>query len=372
MRDAMSDTGREPESGYYKEGLWTFAREAIDQAILFLDATGVVRWAGLGAERILGMPVDELPGTPVERFFTPEDRQAGIPSYELEVARRQGRAEDNRWMMRADGARFWAAGSTVTLTGAAGEVTGFVKEFRNLTDIKMRITTLRNRVAQRDAAIATLSHELRNPLSTLRMVESLLRKGAAGEERLLGPIDTLGRNIDFATRLIEDLENASRSGSGRLQIHPESIQLEELLRECIDTTWARARSPDRHIELVLPSEPITFEADPLRIRQVFANLIGNAIKYTRDGGRIWIKGSVHGPRLIVRIEDDGVGIAPDMLERIFDMFTQAPGPSSREGLGIGLALVKNIVELHGGTVEARSDGPGKGSIFSTWLPMKQA
>ena len=359
--------------------LWAFARRAPDHALLLLDVAGIVHWASPGASKILGESAAELVGRGIERFFTADDIRAGIPAYELTVATGHGSAEDNRWMRRSDGARFWASGAMVALRDERGTLTGFAKSFRNLTDIKMRLAFLRNSAAaasegdaRKTAAIATISHELRNPLSSIRMAESVLRELSAGDTRLQPPLGVIDRSVGFATRLIEDLEDASLHDTGKVQLQPEPLLLHEVLETSIAVARERTGS-QRPIELLLPAgDPIRFEADLLRIQQVFVNLVANAIRYTPEPGGIRVTASAHGPRVLVRVEDEGVGIDRDMLEKIFDMFTQAPNPAAKGGLGIGLALVRTLVSLHGGTVEARSDGPGKGSTFSVWLPLPAA
>jgi two-component system CheB/CheR fusion protein len=377
MSESSGQQGLPGSPEWCTRQLWAFARQAPDHALLLLDVAGIVHWASPGASRILGESVEELAGRDIERFFTPEDVRAGIPAYERTVATGHGSAEDNRWMRRSDGAGFWASGAMVALRDERGSLTGFAKAFRNLTDIKMRLAFLRNSAAaasdgdaRKTAAIATISHELRNPLSSIRMAESVLRELSAGDTRLQAPLGVIDRSVGFATRLIEDLEDASRHDTGKVQLQPEPLLLHEVLETSIAVARERTGS-QRPIALLLPpGEPVRFEADLLRIQQVFVNLIANAIKYTPEPGGIWVKGSAHGPRLLVRVEDEGVGIDRDMIEKIFGMFTQAPNPVSKRGLGIGLALVRTLVTLHGGTVEARSDGPGKGSTFSVWLPLQ--
>jgi PAS domain S-box-containing protein len=358
--------------------VWAFARQSEEHAILLMAPDATIVWSSPGAAKVLGAEAAAIAGQPSSRFFVPEDLRLGIPEHEIAVATSRGAAEDNRWMQRADGSRFWASGMTVALHGDDGRLVGFAKVMRNLTDLKMRIETLEARaeaMAEADGikagAIATIAHEMRNPLSSLGMATGLLRRLAGSDPKLQPLLSILERNIEFADRLVNDLQDASRAGARKLELFPERLSLEDLLRSSIET--AQQRTPDavRIIELLLPpGAAITVTGDPVRLQQVFVNLLLNAIKYTHDHGRIWVKGNVHGRWLVVRIADNGIGIAPEMLKRIFQMFTQVSTPMAHAGLGIGLALVKEIVELHGGSVEARSDGLERGSDFVVRLPLE--
>jgi PAS domain S-box-containing protein len=360
-----------------KEWLWAFALQSLDYGIFLLSTDRVVQWVNPGAAWILGCTVQDIVGQPLDPFFTPEDAALGIPQHERNVAVSQGSSDDDRWMQRADGSRFWAAGRTVALRNADGKPMGLLKILRDLTDIKMRITTLTNRVealglvdAARIDAIATLSHELRNPLASISMAAAVLGKLVDGPSAQ-SSLEVLQRNVGFATRMVEDLEQSSRAAVGKLRLEWEPLQLDTELRAAIATAKHQTAAQDRDVELLLPGgQPISIEADRLRLQQVFVNLIVNAIKFTSGGGQVWVTATVEARHAVIRIEDNGAGISPEMLESIFGMFTQVGRPTV--GLGIGLALVKNIVELHGGTVQARSDGLGKGSTFTVRLPLAAA
>jgi PAS domain S-box-containing protein len=361
--------------GRVKEWLWAFAMQSLDYGIFLLSSDRVVHWANPGAAWILGCRVQDIIGKPLDPFFTPEDAALGIPQHEGDVAASQGSSDDDRWMQRADGSRFWATGRTVALRSADGAPMGFLKILRDLTDIKMRIRTLTNRVkalgetdSARVDAIAMLSHELRNPLSSISMAAAVLCQ-RVDDASAKPSLDVLQRNVGFATRIVEDLEQASRATAGKLQVDMQPLPLEPELRAAIETATHQTGGRARDIRLLMPSgQPIFIEADRLRLQQVFVNLIVNAIKFTSDGGHVWINATVEARQAVIRVEDNGAGISPDMLETIFGMFTQVRAPAN-VGLGIGLALVKNIVELHGGTVQARSDGLDKGSTFTVRLPL---
>ncbi|MDQ3269233.1 MAG: PAS domain-containing sensor histidine kinase [Pseudomonadota bacterium] len=379
--DAALDAGAGDAERHAREQIWQFALQSHEYAVLCIDTGQTVTWASPGAAKILGEPADAIVGRSAARFFTCDDRDLGIPMHEVAVALSHGTAEDDRWMIRADGSRFWASGLLTAIRGPDGAATGFVKVLRNLTANRMQIETLHNRSEVLGAAdkartrsIATLSHELRNPLGAAATSASVLRQMAGDQPALQQALDILERNIGFAARLVDDMEDVGRVAEGKLSVQPEPLPLGEVLQASRQAALARARverSPE--IELLLPGTPIILECDRLRVQQVFANLIGNAIKFTPRGGRIWVKATIEAEEAVVRVEDDGEGIPADKLKSIFEMFTQvsaSPG-SSGPGLGIGLAVVKEIVELHGGSVQARSDGIGKGSEFTVRLPLQQ-
>lgn len=355
------------------EATWAFVSQTHEYAAFLLDDAGRVLWANPGAGYILGLEPERIVGREISDFFTEEDVAAGIPEHELTVAEAHEAMPDDRWMSRVDRSRFWATGVAASL-GQRGGPSAFFKFFRDHTDHKMLVTTLRNRVeelgrqnAEKSTAIAVLAHELRGPLSAIGMAAEVASHSPVDAPRQAA-LDIIRRNVGFAARLAEDLEEHSRAEAGKLSLQMEPVVLAELLEASIDVARHRMGDPRRPIDLLVPPVPLVLQGDRLRLQQVFINLVVNAIRYTPEIGRIWVTATVEGPDIVVRISDQGIGIAPDMLERIFGMFTQAAGLSDA-GLGVGLALVKKIVELHHGSVQARSEGIGKGSVFSVRLPL---
>lgn len=355
-----------------------FADQTTEHAILLLDLDLNVLWANACAGKILALRASDLVGQSMRRFFTPDDRALGIPEYEAMVSTSYGASDDDRWMQRADGSRFWATGKTVTLVDRQGGKVGLAKVFRNQTDNKMHLETLRNRVMAltdaenvRIAAVATLSHELRNPLSVLNLAVTLVDR-LSGDDQLAPQLKMIETNVALISRLLDDVDRAS-SNTADIGLQVESMSMREVLDCALATALDRAGHPRRRIDVILPpGEPIRFEGDRTRIHQVVVNLIGNALKFTADGGRVWIKANKEGSQTVIRIEDDGAGISPDMLDSIFNMFTRADPGADYAGRGIGLSLVRSLVQAHGGTVQARSDGPGHGAEFTVRLPLTQA
>ena len=349
-----------------------FFNDTPEHAALLLSEDGTIEWANPAAAVIFSD--NGLVGRHVSACFAEEDVEAGIPEMERTIARASGLMEDDRWMRRADGSRFWAEGDTVALRDGPG---GFVKLLRNRTTQKMAMETLRNQYEERarhsrhcETAMATLAHELRNPLASIKACGHLLERLPTGDDRIAGTYAILGRNVGEATRLLEDLLDASRGATGKMGVHVESIAVDEMLRTAIRTAQERARTP-RRVDLFLPDAPGRIEADPLRMQQVFVNLVGNALRYTPSSGRVWVTAVALEDNLLVKVQDTGIGMTPEVLVDVFQMFSQASDATFSGGLGIGLALVKQIVELHGGSVQAQSDGLGHGSKFLVTLPIRQ-
>ena len=219
--------------------------------------------------------------------------------------------------------------------------------------------------------LAMLAHELRNPLSPLAMAASLLERdpGAAPQQLKLARV--IGRQVDHMARLLDDLLDAARVSSGKITLSVEPLLLADVLRGAVETVQPRSAERGQVLDVELPPGTVAVEGDEVRLAQVFTNLLGNASKYTGDGGRLRLSTQADQDGVVtVTVEDNGTGIAPEVLPYIFDLFTQGPRSLARSegGLGVGLSVVRNLVSMHGGTVEAHSDGPGHGSRFTVRLP----
>jgi PAS domain S-box-containing protein len=365
-----------PATEALREHAWRFLRTTPEHAALLLEPDGTIAWSNDAAHAIFGAAT--LDGRHVSTCFVEEDVAHGVPRFEADVASKTGAMEDDRWMRRADGSRFWAEGASIALRDDDDErLLGFLKILRNRTTQKMAVETLRNQVEERatyaehcENAMYTLAHELRNPLATMMACADLVDRLPPGDKRIVATQDMLRRSLGFAVRLVDDLVDVTRAATGRLSLHVEALSLEAVLRNAIGTACERATTPWRTVELLLPPEPIDIEADPLRIEQLFVNLICNALRYTPEDGRIWVSAVLLEDTVLVKIEDTGIGMEAGVLASVFDMFSQAREASMQGGLGIGLALVKQIVEMHGGSVQAQSDGAGQGSKFLVTLPLK--
>jgi PAS domain S-box-containing protein len=222
----------------------------------------------------------------------------------------------------------------------------------------------------KDVFLATLAHELRNPLAPVWNGLSIITHAPGDAARVEQVAAMIERQVGQLARLVDDLLDVSRITTGKIELKKQSTDLASILRSAVETSRPHIEAAQHHLTVRLPDEPAELEADPVRLAQVFANLLNNAAKYTRPGGRIEVVAQAEPQQLVVRVRDNGSGIAPEMLGKVFALFTQVTHPSERSqgGLGIGLSLVDGLVRLHGGSVEARSEGLDHGSEFVVRLP----
>jgi PAS domain S-box-containing protein len=222
----------------------------------------------------------------------------------------------------------------------------------------------------KDVFLATLAHELRNPLAPVSNGLSIIKHAPQDAARVEQVASVIERQVVHLTRLVDDLLDVSRITTGKIELKKEPTNLVTVLRSAIETSRPHIQAGQHKLSVQFPDEPTELEADPVRLAQVFSNLLNNAAKYTRPGGNIQILVEAEPERLVVAVRDNGAGIAPEMLKKVFGLFTQVTHPAERSqgGLGIGLSLVDGLVRLHGGSVEARSEGPQKGSEFIVYLP----
>jgi signal transduction histidine kinase len=225
---------------------------------------------------------------------------------------------------------------------------------------------------RKDEFLAMLGHELRNPLAPVTTALQIMRIHESEPNRVARSREIVERQIEHMTRLIDDLLDVSRITRGKIELREQPLLLSSVIERAIESARPLIDERGHRIVLDLPSGPVTFLADPARLSQVFANLLNNAAKYTDVGGRIWVRARVEGNDLVVGVKDDGPGLTKDLRKHAFDLFMQGPQARARArgGLGIGLTLVRRLVELHGGTVEALSDGPGRGTEFLVRLPLR--
>jgi signal transduction histidine kinase len=230
----------------------------------------------------------------------------------------------------------------------------------------------RRKTKAREDFIAILAHELRNPLAPIRNSIAVMRLIEKQDPRLQQFFNIIDRQATHVVRMIDDLLDVSRLERGKLNMHKQAVNLRPLLNNAIETCIPQSTQDRREIAISLPAEELILNADPIRLEQVISNVLGNAIKFTGEGGHIWIAAERVENNAVLRIRDDGIGISNDMLQTIFSMFSQEEHSKSKGGLGIGLALVTQILKLHGGEIHATSPGPGKGSEFIITLPLSQS
>ena len=252
-----------------------------------------------------------------------------------------------------------------------GRVTGFIVLVQDISEYKRMHETLQEADRRKDEFLATLAHELRNPLAPIRNAVQLLRLKGPPDPILQNARDIIERQVTHMVHIVEDLLDVSRITLGRIALRKEIIRLQDVVASAVETAQPMIDASGHELTVSLPSAPVYLHGDATRLSQVLQNLLNNAAKYTRSGGRITLTARREGEWAVVSLRDNGLGIAPEMLPRIFDLFAQIEHSLERSqgGLGIGLTLVRRLVELHGGSVEAHSEGRGRGSEFTVRLPV---
>ena len=349
--------------------------------IITLDCDGIITTWNRGAECIFGYTEREAIGKCIDMIYTPEDRSAGVPEAERKRALEHGQATDERWHVRRDGSRCFFSGLVNPLVDNAGKVTGFAKIARDLTEERQQNSEQQNELEsiqaanlQKDQFFAVLSHELKHPLNLIQLNTDLLSRSqvAKSSPSLRKATQSIQNAVRSQSRIIDDLMDVSRVRTGKLKLQFSTLNYLEVLRGIESVFAPLAQAENVSFETFKPEQPIYIHADPTRLEQIIWNLLNNAWKFTKGGERICIQLERDGEQARLDVIDTGEGISADFLPQVFDMFGQAEmqhAQRSKHGLGIGLALVKQLVEAHGGRIEAFSEGLGRGARFSVWLPI---
>lgn len=344
-----------------------------DYAIFMLDPQGyVVSW-NAGAARIKGYTRDEIVGKHFSLFYLPEDAAAGKPARELTIARQLGHVEDEGWRVRKDGTTFWANVNITAVRDESNRLRGFAKVTRDLTERRQREELERSGERMREF-LATLAHELRNPLAPVRNAVGVMQLETGLSPVVARARDLIDRQVTHLTRLVDDLLDVGRIMSNKVELRLARVDLGELVTRAIE---AARPFTDAHEQLVvphLPHDPVVLRGDMTRLVQVLQNLLHNASKFSPRGSRIDIGGRVGSQMAVLEVRDSGCGIPLRSLDKIFDLFAQEKECLNlgEGGLGIGLTLCKSLVEMHGGSILASSEGPGCGSTFTLSLPLAAA
>jgi PAS domain S-box-containing protein len=321
--------------------------------------------------------IEQARHTPVREFFFPEDQPEVMGEFfpsvlakghgEMEVRFRHFRTGEARWM----------AYKVLTLTDATGRAVGLATVSQDVTERRRLEDSLRKLAAdlseagrRKDEFLATLAHELRNPLAPIRNALQIIRLSPAPQAREQASA-LMERQLGQMVRLVDDLLDVSRISQGKLELRREQVQLAAVVSSAVDTSRPLIDHLGHDLTVTLPEQPIIVEADFTRLAQVISNLLNNSAKYMERGGHIWLSAERQGSEVLLSVRDSGIGIAPDQLPHIFQMFSQVDSSLERSqgGLGIGLTLVRRLVEMHGGSIEARSEGLGKGAEFVVRLPV---
>jgi len=360
-----------------EERMRLVAESTRDYAIITLDEQGVITSWNTGAELIFGYNKTEAEGAYYDFIFSAEDRASGVPENELQSVRTHGRSEDERWHLRKDGSRFFCSGEVTLLNGDT--LQGYVKIARDLTGHKRQheaqsqeLAETRNTNYLKDEFFAVMSHELKHPLNLIQLNAELLRrlpitKSVAPAAKA---VNTICDAVTSQARIIDDLLDVARFRTGKLKLQPVAVDLTNVLRDIY--TVVLNEKHDVTVELLVPSDALFVQADPTRLEQIIWNLVNNALKFTPPQGRVQLIASQAGAMARLDIKDNGAGIAADNLDHVFDLFGQAEkqhATHNREGLGIGLSLVRQLTEAQRGTVDVSSAGLGTGCTFTVYLPL---
>ena len=370
-----------------------------DYAIFMLDPNGNIATWNKGAERIKGYRPDEIIGSHFSRFYSEEDIANHKPERELEIARTQGSVEDEGWRLRKDGTRFWANVVITAVFDRTGELRGFAKVTRDISDRKEAEETRRALLEQREARVQaeeerrraeasyrvsqeanrakddflmTLSHELRTPMTAILGWSRMLPSMSPDDPMFHEAVMSIVGGAQLQARLIDDILDVSRIVSGKLRLSPETMEVARVILNAAEAVNATALAKTITVTMSLPPTLGVIVADPTRIQQVIWNLLNNALKFTPRGGKVEVSARRTASQVQISVTDTGEGIDPQFLPHIFEPFRQAESPQTRVhgGLGLGLSIVRYIAEGHGGNVSAESEGRGKGTTFTVNLPVR--
>lgn len=329
---------------------------------------------------LLGLPLDAnislTPPAGAQPPYRIQQNGKDIPATELPmqyaIAHRTS-VSNAIEIVRPDGTIVYVQNDVEPLYDTHGRIYGCVSVCVDLTDRRLAENELREADRRKDEFLATLSHELRNPLAPMRTALEVMRLARENPDLVEKARATVERQLMHLVHITDDLLDVSRITQNKVDLKRERIDLRAALHSAVEATRPVIEASAHTLTLDLPALPVWTEADFTRLAQVFSNLLNNAAKYTDRGGRIRVNATSTGAEATVTVSDSGVGIPPAMLPRVFDMFTQLQAHRDRThgGLGIGLTLARRLVELHGGTIEAKSEGTGRGSSFIVRLPVAQ-
>jgi signal transduction histidine kinase/ActR/RegA family two-component response regulator len=304
-------------------------------------------------------------------LFAPEDYARAIQAVMVSVGERRP-YELEVDMLRPDGSRRTVLARGELVEGPPGRFATMLGTALDVTGRKQTEKALREANQAKDEFLAMLGHELRNPLSPIVTALQILKLGGDGQHhQYQKTLDIVDRQVQHLIRLVDDLLDVARITRGRIKIEKKPVRLQDAVARGAEMAMPLIEQRSHHLDIQVPRSELRLMGDEDRLAQVIANLLTNSAKYTDAGGHIAVRARREADEMVIEVKDDGIGISPELLPRVFDMFTQQVQPKDRAtgGLGIGLTIVRNLVELHGGTVAAASEGPGRGSAFTVRLPV---
>jgi PAS domain S-box-containing protein len=344
--------------------------ESSEDAIISTDLQGRIMAWNAGAERLYGYRAEEIIGRPVVVLIPPNqtDEETAIL---LRIGKGQRVEGYETVRVRKDGSLVDISLTVSPVKDSSGAIVGASKIARDIGDTKRMEKQLLEADKQKDNFLALLAHELRNPLGPIRNAVKILELQRRNDEDILSYCALIDTEVARMTRLLDDLLDISRITKGKMELQKRQIDLREVINSAVQISRPLIDEKGHKLTVNLPGAPVTINGDSMRLTQVFSNLLNNAAKFTESGGEVNLDVEVHDHEVVVKVEDSGVGISPDLLPKVFDMFVQGGALTERryEGLGLGLTLARDIVEFHAGSIEAKSAGEGQGSEFVVCLPL---
>jgi PAS domain S-box-containing protein len=369
-----------------------------DYAIFMLDPLGNVMTWNEGARRIKGYKAEEVIGRNFSIFYPPEDVESGTPQQILETAEREGRCDIEGWRVRSDGSRFWAHVVITSVYDSEHQLRGFAKvtgdntirrqaeemkqalleqrEARMRADQERQVAEASSRAAQeaneaKNQFLMMLSHELKTPLTSIVGWSQFLASLEPGDEMMREAVWAISRSAETQARLVNDVLDISRIVAGKLRLEIEDASVAGILRETAEQIRSSAESKSIQLEVTISHDLGMARVDRARLHQIVWNLLDNAVKFTPAHGTVRLGAKRSDDVIEITVADDGWGIPSQQLSRIFHPFSQADMAATRRhgGLGLGLTIVRHLVEAHGGSVSGDSEGPGRGATFRVSLPV---
>ncbi|WP_090370934.1 PAS domain S-box protein [Nitrosospira sp. Nl5] len=367
----ITERKRAEQSLRESEARFRAVAEASPALIWQVDARGNPVYVNPRFVEMMGVTAEKLMRVGWRSIIHPDDATGYLAAFE-QVLRDRSRFQQRVRAKTSKGEWRWFESYALPWFTAADEYAGHAGLSIDVTDAVSAETALKETDRRKDEFLATLAHELRNPLAPISNALALIARpdGAAAIPRLLPVIN---RQVNYMVRLVDDLLEISRITSGKIELRQAPTELAGVLRNAVEASMSLINEKGHTLSVFIPEGPLIVHADAVRLEQIFTNLLNNAARYTRNGGQIWLTARQEGDNAVVSVRDNGIGILPDMLPRLFDMFAQERrnGVGAHEGLGIGLNLVSRLLQMHGGTVEATSEGKDRGSEFVVRLPLSE-
>jgi PAS domain S-box-containing protein len=369
LRQEMQERQQAETRRRETEGVYRAIGESIDYGVWITDAQGRLTYVSESFLRLLGQTQEQVSNMGWASALHPDDRDATIAAWVDTVRGGDSWYREHR-ILGVDGKYHAVLAQGVPIRGDDGHIIGWAGINLDIGRLKETEEALREADRRKDEFLATLAHELRNPLAPIRHATLILESPVASPEQRQWGRAVIARQVQHMALLLDDLLDVSRITRGRLELKREVVSIESLINAALETARPLIESRQHQLTLDVPKEPVLLDVDPLRVSQALSNLLTNAAKYTDPGGSIEVGVRRDAGGLGISVRDTGIGLSAAAIPRVFEMFSQMESALERSqgGLGIGLALVRGLIALHGGTVSAHSEGQGKGSTFTIHLP----